>query len=73
MYNSIKHKVHLLLDPSDGGTSLDKIINAFLVSLIILNTTAVILETVESIYSPYKSLLGFLKLFQLSYSQRSMF
>lgn len=56
MYNSIKHKIHLLLDPSDGGTTLDKFINAFLVSLIILNTAAVILETVESIYSAYKNI-----------------
>lgn len=47
---SLKHKVHLLLDPRDGGTKADKVINVFLVVLILLNTLAVILETVDSVY-----------------------
>lgn len=49
-YNQIKKKVHLLLDPSDGGTSWDRIINSIIVSLILLNLIAVCLETVDSYY-----------------------
>jgi len=65
MYLKLKYKVHLLLDPSDGGTYLDKLINGFVVSLIIINTLAVIFETVESIYQPYKEVFNFLEVFSV--------
>jgi voltage-gated potassium channel len=52
-YNRLKKKVHLLLDPSDGGTSWDKVVNGFIVMLILLNLLAVCLETVESLYREY--------------------
>ncbi len=52
MYLLLKKKIHLLLDPTTGGTNWDKIINGFIITLIILNTIAVILETVDSIYRP---------------------
>jgi len=54
MYLAAKRKIYLLLDPADGHTKLDKIINGFIVGLIILNTLSVIFETVESIYESYK-------------------
>jgi voltage-gated potassium channel len=56
MYSQIKQKVYLLLDPADGSTKWDKIINAFIVGLIILNTIAVIVETVDSVYLVNKAL-----------------
>ncbi len=56
MYSQIKLKVHLLLDPADGHSKWDRVINTVIVSLIICNTIAVILETVESIYLPNKEL-----------------
>ncbi len=45
----------MLLDPTDGGTIWDKVINSFIVTLILLNIIAVIIETVESLYGPYQS------------------
>ena len=53
MYQVVKGKVHSLLNPGVGDTKLDKIINSLIISLIILNVIAVILETVPSIHDPY--------------------
>ena len=51
-YYATKKKVHSLLHPEIvGETHWDRIINIFIVALIILNVTAVILETVVSIES----------------------
>ncbi|MES2893605.1 MAG: ion transporter [Bacteroidota bacterium] len=54
MSRSTKGKVHILLHPELGNSKWDKIINAFILSLIILNVAAVSLETVPSIYDPNK-------------------
>ena len=54
MYHAIKEKIHSLLHPEIGDTRWDKILNGFIIILIILNVTAVILETVPSIHEPYK-------------------
>jgi voltage-gated potassium channel len=54
MYHSTKQKVHILLHPELGDTRWDKILNGFIIILIILNVTAVILETVQSIHDQYK-------------------
>ncbi len=62
MYHATKKKVHILLHPELGFTKWDKIINAFIISLIILNVTAVILETVPSIHDPYAE---FFRIFDL--------
>lgn len=53
--NSVKNKIYLLLDPNDGGTVWDRVINSFIVTLILGNTIAVVLETVGSIYEPNKT------------------
>ena len=65
MYSKAKHKLHLLLDPTDGGTALDKIFNSFIISLILVNTVAVILETVESIYQPNKEVFRIVEVFSV--------
>ncbi|MBK7374766.1 MAG: ion transporter [Chitinophagaceae bacterium] len=65
MYSKIKQQVHLFLDPSEGGTKLDKIINTFIITLIVTNTLAVILETVNEIYIPNKNLFESLELFSI--------
>ena len=62
MYHASKRKVHILLHPELGNSKWDKIINAFIISLIILNITAVILETVASIHEPHKK---FFRMFDL--------
>jgi voltage-gated potassium channel len=53
MYHAVKRKVHSLLHPEIGNTKWDKILNAFIITLIVLNVIAVSLETVQSIYTPY--------------------
>ena len=53
MYHATKKKVHILLHPELGESKWDKIINGFIITLIILNVIAVILETVHSIHDAY--------------------
>lgn len=56
MYRKTKEKVHGLLHPEIvGDKHWDKIINIFIIVLIILNIIAVILETVKSIHNQYAS------------------
>ncbi len=62
MYHAVKGKVHSLLHPEIGDTKLDKVINSFIITLIILNVIAVILETVPSIHDPYTE---FFRIFDL--------
>jgi len=50
VYNRLKKQVHLLLDPGDGGTVWDRVVNSIIVTLILLNLLAVCLETVEGLY-----------------------
>ena len=55
MYHVTKKKVHGLLHPEIvGDKHWDKIINVFIIILIILNVIAVIVETVEPIRLQYK-------------------
>jgi voltage-gated potassium channel len=53
MYHATKHKVHILLHPELGDTRWDKIINWFIIILIILNVIAVMMETVQPIHEKY--------------------
>jgi len=53
MYHATKKKVHILLHPELGNTKWDRFINSFIIILIILNVTAVMLETVPSIHDPH--------------------
>ena len=54
MYSATKKKVHSLLHPEIVGDShWDKIINIFIVVLILLNVTAVMLETVQTLRDKY--------------------
>ena len=63
MYHTAKKKIHGLLHPEIvGDKNWDKIINAFIVVLIILNIVAVMLETVKPVYAKYK---GFFDSFDL--------
>ncbi len=55
MYHKVKHKVHVLLHPEIGDSRADKIINASIIILIILNVIAVMLETVVEIHDKYKT------------------
>lgn len=65
-YKRLKKKVHLLLDPTDGGTFWDQVINSLIVCLILLNLAAVCLETVESLYQGYRSWFRNFELFSIT-------
>ena len=58
MYHTTKKHVYNLLHPAEGEARWDKIVNSFLIVLIILNVIAVILETVEAIHGPYKKIFS---------------
>lgn len=53
MYHATKKKIHILLHPELGETKWDKIVNGFIILLIVLNVIVVILETVQSIHDKY--------------------
>lgn len=53
-YQEVKKHVYTLLHPAEGNTKWDKLINTFLITLIILNVIAVMVETIESVHLAYK-------------------
>lgn len=54
MSSATKGKVHTLLHPELGHTKWDRFVNGFIITLILLNVVAVMLETVPSIHDPHK-------------------
>ncbi|HET6722544.1 MAG TPA: ion transporter [Chitinophagaceae bacterium] len=56
MYQKTKHKVHILLHPELGQSKADKAINIFIITLIVLNVIAVMMETVKPLYTNYQKL-----------------
>lgn len=62
MYHATKKKVHTLLHPELGNTKLDKIINVFIIVLILLNVIAVMLETDEKILMAHKEFFHYFDL-----------
>ncbi|MFL5788314.1 MAG: ion transporter [Flavisolibacter sp.] len=66
MYTTIKRQALLLVDPTEGGTFWDRLINSLIITLIILNTFAVILETVDWLYIKYKNWFIFFEVFSVT-------
>ena len=56
MYQKIKYKVHILLHPELGESKADKAINIFIITLIVLNVIAVMMETVHPLYEDHQQL-----------------
>ena len=54
MYQKTKHKVHVLLHPELGESKADKFVNIFIITLIVLNVLAVMIETIEPVHNKYK-------------------
>jgi voltage-gated potassium channel len=54
MYQKAKGKVHILLHPELGESKADKFVNIFIISLIVLNVLAVMIETIEPIHLKYR-------------------
>jgi voltage-gated potassium channel len=65
MYSTLKKRVFILIDPSEGGSFWDKFIDSFIISLILLNVLAVILETVDSLYVTYGELFRLFEIFSV--------
>lgn len=65
MYQKTKHKVHILLHPELGESKADKAINVFIITLIVLNVIAVMLETVQPLYVDHKMLFDSFDLFSV--------
>jgi voltage-gated potassium channel len=53
MFRTLQRKTHILLHPELGHSKWDKVVNAVIITLIILNVVAVMLETVPEIHDPY--------------------
>jgi voltage-gated potassium channel len=62
MYHYVKKKTFVLLHPEVGDSKWDKIINTFIILLIILNVIAVMLETIPSIHNPNKDFFHYFDL-----------
>ncbi len=62
MYHKTKRDIHILLHPELGETKWDKILNGFIIILIILNVVAVIVETVQPIHEAYASFFHYFDL-----------
>ena len=62
MYQKTKHKVHVLLHPELGESKADKFVNAFIITLIVLNVIAVMLETVKPLHAKYERLFHYFDL-----------
>lgn len=65
MYNKLKKDVHILMHPTQGDSKWDKILNAFIITLILLNLAAVMLETEVEIYEPNKNFFHVFDIFSV--------
>lgn len=65
MYEKIKYRVYDILVETDDNELIDRIVAIFLMILILLNTIAVVLETVESINQQYAAIFHALEVFSV--------
>ncbi len=65
MYEKIKYHVFDILVETDDGEIIDRIVAIFLMILILLNTIAVVLETVETINQEYAAYFHALEVFSV--------
>jgi voltage-gated potassium channel len=52
-YHQTKNQVHILLHPELGNSKWDKLINVFIIILIVLNVIAVMMETITWLHNKY--------------------
>jgi len=67
MYLTIKNYIYILLEPSKGESFKDKLIDGFIVSLILLNVVAVIFETVDNLFLAYGSFFRAFEIFSVCF------
>ncbi|MCU0637893.1 MAG: ion transporter [Methanothrix sp.] len=63
MRQNLKTRIYGILEPGDEDS---KYFDPFIMGLIVLNVAAVVLETVESIYTPYASLFYAFEIFSVA-------
>jgi voltage-gated potassium channel len=63
MSPDLKARIYGILEPGDDDS---KYFDPFIMGLIVLNVTAVVLETVESIHKPYASLFSAFEIFSVA-------
>ncbi len=66
MYKTIQRKTYVLLHPELGHSKWDKLINGLIITLILLNVVAVMLETVPSIHDPYSHFFRYFDIFSVT-------
>ncbi len=54
MYHKVKKDIHILMHPELGDSKWDKFLNGFIITLIVLNLVAVMVETVHPYYDNNK-------------------
>lgn len=65
MYKTTRRKTYILLHPELGHSKWDRLINGFIITLILLNVVAVMLETVPAIHDPYADYFAYFDLFSV--------
>jgi voltage-gated potassium channel len=65
MYKTTRRKTYILLHPELGHSKWDRLINGFIITLILLNVVAVMLETVPAIHDPYTDYFAYFDLFSV--------
>jgi len=66
MINKIKARIHEIIEKAPEGDILSRIFDIFILSLIVLNVTAVILETVDILYLKYSTFFVNFELFSVA-------
>ncbi|HVF30484.1 MAG TPA: ion transporter [Pyrinomonadaceae bacterium] len=56
MLEKIKHRIHDILVETDDDETIDKVVAAVLMVLILVNVAAVVLETVDDLYARYSAI-----------------
>ena len=64
-FRKVRTRIFTILETSDREDFVTELDDIILIGLIILNTFAVVLETVESIYEPYKFWFDAFELFSI--------
>ena len=66
MLITLKRRIYLILDPDEQNGFWHKIINAFIILLIVLNTLAVIAETVNPFYKSHEQAFRVFEIFSVA-------
>jgi voltage-gated potassium channel len=66
MFTSLRQKVYRILDPKEGAGRWHDLVNAFIICLIILNTLAVLTETIDGFYQRHLKIFLSFEIFSVA-------